>query len=726
MKGVLFALLTFSLLAAAATGFLYLDEKVVLGVVTDEQSGLPLAGTLVTIGETVQVSDAGGRFRFQGLKGTLPVSIQAEGYLEAKGEIEVRGLFKKFPLEVVLRPNLLIGTVRDEETGEPIPEARISTGQQVVGSDGGGRFVILRLAKGTSISIVALGYEPGEVVFRGGEEIQEVFLQPRITAVEVRDEKGVPIIEAVVSAGEEVAEGSPEGVFLLRRLQEGAQISVLAEGYYGVEVTYEGLSPLEVVLERSRVTVEVYDLYTGQPLPGALLSWGDDSFSTDAQGQSQIDGVKAGERFQLAAEGYEGGEVAYGGEAVLEVALRPNTLQGVVRDERTGAPIPEADIQVGERLFHTDAQGNYYITDLPAQAILTFSAPGFKEFQVILPRSTTLDVALEPVKPVEDTSEAKGIYIAFGLLAYQDKVEALLDMVARTELNAIVVDVKADSGRLAYHSEDPLALEIGAEQKGWMDIQELLRLCQEQDIYTIARLVVFKDSVLARARQDWAVKRPDETPFADGRGSLWVDPFREEVWEYNIAIAREVAALGFDELQFDYIRFPTNGETGSLVYSQPSTAESRYGTLQGFMARMDEALEPLGVLTSADIFGLTAWLDHEANIGQMIENVAPYVDYLSPMLYPSTFTPGLLNWGPDKKPTEYPYEVVYESLVKIQGRTDKPLRPWLQHYSDYQYHLPFGLEEYQAQKQATYDAGVYGWLFWNANGIYEEALFESD
>jgi hypothetical protein len=469
--------------------------------------------------------------------------------------------------------------------------------------------------------------------------------------------------------------------------------------------------------------VEVYDLYTGQPLPGVLLSWVNDSFVTDAQGQSQIEGVRTGDRFQLQADGYEGGEVIYGGEGILEVALRPHTLQGVVRDGGRGSPIPDVVVQVGERVFHTDANGSYYLTDLPAQAVLTFRARGFKDLQVAVPHSTTLDVVLQPL---EATFEAKGIYIAFGLLASEEKVRSLIDMVARTELNAIVVDIKGDSGRLAYHSQNSLVLEMGAEQKGLMEAQELLRLCRERGIYTIARLVVFKDSVLARGRPDFAIKRPDGTLFADGKGSLWVDPFREEVWEYNIAIAREVAALGFDELQFDYIRFPTDGETGSLIYSQPSTAESRYGAIQDFMARLEGALEPYGVFTSADIFGLTAWVDHEANIGQMVENVAPYVDYLSPMLYPSTFTPGLLHWGADKRPSEYPYEVVYESLMRMRDRTEKPLRPWLQHFADYKYHLPFGLEEYRAQMEAAYDAGAEGWLFWNASGIYEEALSQND
>ncbi|MGB5932101.1 MAG: putative glycoside hydrolase, partial [Anaerolineae bacterium] len=700
MKGIVYTLLTLSLLVAVMAWLLYLDEKVVLGIVADELTGLPLAGAVVTIGETVQATDDQGRFRFQGLRGNLAVSVQAEGYLETRGRIEVGGLFaKEFPLEVILSPNLLIGTVRDGESGQPVPGAKISTGRQITWSDAQGSFTFRRLKIGATISILAPGYEPGEAVFQG-EEAQEIPLQPRITAVEVKDERGFPIAEAVVWAGEGVAERGQEGVFFLRRLKDGAQISVLAEGYYGAEVIYEGHSPLEVVLQRSRVVVAVYDLYTGQPLPGVLLSWVNDSFVTDAQGQSQIEGVKAGDRFQLQVDGYEGGEVIYGGEGILEVALRPHTLQGVVRDGGTGISIPDVIVQVGERVFHTDANGSYYLTDLPAQAVLAFSARGFKDLQVAVPHSTTLDVVLQPL---EATFEAKGIYITFGLLASEEKVWALIDMVARTELNAIVVDIKGDSGRLAYHSQNSLALEIGAEQKGLMEAQELLRLCRERGIYTIARLVVFKDSVLARGRPDLAIKRPDGTLFADSKGSSWVDPFREEIWGYNIAIAREVAALGFDELQFDYIRFPTDGETGSLIYSQASTAESRYGAIQEFMAQLEGALEPFHVFTSADIFGLTAWLDHEAKIGQMVENVAPYVDYLSPMLYPSTFTPGLLHWGADKRPSEYPYEVVYESLIRIRDRTDKPLRPWLQHFADYQYHLPFGLEEYRAQMEAAYD-----------------------
>jgi hypothetical protein len=183
-----------------------------------------------------------------------------------------------------------------------------------------------------------------------------------------------------------------------------------------------------------------------------------------------------------------------------------------------------------------------------------------------------------------------------------------------------------------------------------------------------------------------------------------------------------VAALGFDELQFDYIRFPSDGEVESLLYSQPSTEESRYRAIEGFMARLQAELDPL-VFTSADVFGLTPWVDHEAGIGQMIENVAPYVDYLSPMLYPSLYTEGVLRFEiPD--PAHHPYEVVYRSLLLAAERTETKIRPWLQHYS--LHGVQYGLEEYRAQKQAAYDAGAAGWLFWNASGIYEEELFQGE
>ncbi len=148
------------------TWLLYLDEKVVLGVVADELSGLPLAGALVTVGESVQATDDQGRFRFEGLRGDLAVSVQAEGYLETRGRIEVGGLFaEEVPLEVILRPNLLIGTVLDSETGEPVPGAKVSTGGQIAGSDSQGSFTFRRLKIGATISIVAPGYEPGEAVF---------------------------------------------------------------------------------------------------------------------------------------------------------------------------------------------------------------------------------------------------------------------------------------------------------------------------------------------------------------------------------------------------------------------------------------------------------------------------------------------------------------------------------------------------------------------------------
>lgn len=715
--GLVVALLLFALL-----GGLYLDaqERAILGVVRDEQTGQPISGAEVVMGEKRQATDGEGRFRFLASRGKYTLSVRAEGYLAAQGHVAVEGLFtREFPVEVILRPHALTILVRDGETGQPLPGATVSVGERSVKSGEGGEALFQRLKEGTPIMVVAPGYEPCRGQFQSEETI-EISLLPKVTVVKVRDIEG-NLVEASVSAGEQRAERDGQGGYTLRRLKEGERISITADGFRPAQAVYDGQSPLEVVLEWSEVAVSVRDRYTGLPIEGARLSHGSIVILTDREGRGLFPGLTVGASLQVTAEGYEGVEVPYQGSD-LEITLRPNTLRGVVRDGKSGEPIPGARIYLGGREGHSDQEGSYQLKDVPEGATLTFMAPGYKKVVVVAPPSTSFDPYLEPVE-AKVPFEAKGIYITFGLLSDEEKVRALLDLVDRTELNAIVVDVKEDAGRLAYSSQNPLALEIGAQQEG-IDIGEVLQLCQERDIYTIARLVIFKDSTLASSKEEWAVKRSDGSLFADNRGSFWVDPFREEVIEYNIAIAQEVAALGFDELQFDYIRFPTDGETEALVYSQSSTAESRYEAIRAFMERLAGALEPLGVFTSADLFGLTAWLDYEADIGQMVENVAPYVDYLSPMLYPSTFTPGLLHWEADKKPTEYPYEVVYESLVRMLERTDKPLRPWLQHFADYKYHLPFGLEHYQAQEKAAYDAGAQGWLFWNAQGVYEEALFQ--
>jgi hypothetical protein len=213
------------------------------------------------------------------------------------------------------------------------------------------------------------------------------------------------------------------------------------------------------------------------------------------------------------------------------------------------------------------------------------------------------------------------------------------------------------------------------------------------------------------------VRYADGTVWTDGEGLGWGNPFREEVWNYNIAIAQEVAALGFDEVQFDYLRFPSDGDIGAIVYAEVNSSETRTAAIHEFTRRVTEALRPYGVFTSADVFGLTVWVDPESDmsIGQRVIDVAHHVDYLCPMVYPSTFVSGNLGYA---DPSAHPYEIIYRSQEAAKERVPAStrVRPWLQAYW-------YTLDQMQTQKQAAEDANASGWTFWNAGAVYEEALF---
>jgi hypothetical protein len=217
------------------------------------------------------------------------------------------------------------------------------------------------------------------------------------------------------------------------------------------------------------------------------------------------------------------------------------------------------------------------------------------------------------------------------------------------------------------------------------------------------------------------VRTADEKLWRDSGGAAWGDPFRKEVQDYNIAVAKEVAALGFDELQFDYLRFPSDGAVDEARYTQDSTLETRTSTIREFCARLRSALEPYAVPMSADLFGNTGWVSPEADmgIGQRVVDIAPYMDYLSPMLYPSTFGSGSLGY---EQPLLYPYEVVYRSCVEFGKRAEIPIRPWLQHYSSNG--VAYTVKEIRLQKEAAADAQTTGWMFWHSGAKYNGQSFE--
>jgi hypothetical protein len=199
----------------------------------------------------------------------------------------------------------------------------------------------------------------------------------------------------------------------------------------------------------------------------------------------------------------------------------------------------------------------------------------------------------------------------------------------------------------------------------------------------------------------------------------WIDPTREESWEYSIAVTKEAIRLGFDEVQYDYLRFPSDSSSlavvRALVYSVESTIESRTAAIQGFVKAAKAAVDPTHAFLSADLFGYALVIapDHDMRIGQRLKDLAPHVDYVCPMIYPSTFESGNLGLA---SPSDEPYQVIARSMALAHERTDTPVRPWLQGYW-------YEREDFADQRRAVEEVSELGWCFWNARGTYDEEFF---
>ena len=307
----------------------------------------------------------------------------------------------------------------------------------------------------------------------------------------------------------------------------------------------------------------------------------------------------------------------------------------------------------------TDADGRFAL-DAPANAAaLVVKVPGYEMRRV--PVDDEVRVTLKP-------KSIRAAYLTYYGIAEASIRNRVLELVDRTELNAVVIDVKGDRGLIPYRTEVPAALEAGALGPVIIkDFDGMLRSFRERGIYTIARVVAFKDTVLAHHRPDLAViDTRTGKPWIDNEKLAWVDPFREEVWDYLIAIAREAAAKGFDEVQFDYVRFPTDGRLSAAVYSQPNSSATRLPAIAGFLAKARRELGPTGVFLAADVFGYTAFNANDTDIGQRVEELAPHLDYICPMVYPSGYHLGIPGY---RNPVRNPYEVVRESVRLIRQRS---------------------------------------------------------
>lgn len=322
-----------------------------------------------------------------------------------------------------------------------------------------------------------------------------------------------------------------------------------------------------------------------------------------------------------------------------------------------------------------------------------------------------------------EVEKIHGIYLPPNSPYLRD-VDTLIERLESTRVNAVVIDVKGDNGRLLYDSRLPLAHEIGAVRPLLSDMERVVERLQEAGIFVIARLVVFKDNILASERPEWAIQLPNERVWRDRKGTGWVNPYHPKAWEYILDVALEVAEMGFREIQFDYVRFPTDGNVSLARYPVGSgDFSSESAAIAGFLRRAKNRLGPAGVYVSADVFGLVPSVKGDMGIGQQWEEIVQEVDFVCPMAYPSHYGPGVYGLvDPDSSPYETVFSTVRDGVNRMELLPPPvaKIRPWVQ---DFSMRARYGPQEVKDQIRAVEEHGSSQWLLWNPSGVYTwEAL----
>jgi hypothetical protein len=314
-------------------------------------------------------------------------------------------------------------------------------------------------------------------------------------------------------------------------------------------------------------------------------------------------------------------------------------------------------------------------------------------------------------------TEMRGVHITMALASLKGKFDEYLSL-TREGLNTIELDVKDENGEVGFRVQVPLAREIGSART-YYNAKRMVEKARASGVYLVGRLVVFEDPFLANRRPNLAIRTAGGGIWVTSAGLAWANPYDKRVWKYNVDIAVEAAKVGFDEIQFDYIRFPTDGNIDTAVY-RGERSEKRHVTIARFLEYARSRLEPLGVRMSADVFGLSA--TRNMGIGQNPRRLARYLDAIYPMVYPSHFGPGELGVA---DPNAQPGRTVALSLRDFASDLtglDTRLVPWLQ---DFSLGREYSADDVRMQILAARDASADGYLLWNPSGIYTRGMLSA-
>jgi hypothetical protein len=548
-----------------------------------------------------------------------------------------------------------------------------------------------------------------------------------------------PIAGAEVTAGGILTATNNDGMFFYDDVPLNSELTVSAGGYHSFSAETGVISKLDVKLRPNTISGRVTDASTSRPLAGVLVklvlpaapvtNTAPITPSTEVTGTVQPPATPSTSTLLygkvLAAP-------VRAMTAYTEIAEPTNTA--VITDTGptktpappTATPTPKPIPPTGEGFVavYTDEDGNYFFKDVPDGASLTLKMPGYKLTKEPLGETARKDIALEEFR-------VEAAYITANWASSPDLMEDTLAWIKDSRINAIVLNVQNDASEWVFDTKNPDALAAENTDIFMPDMADFVQQLKDQGLYVIARVVTFQQKTMAEARPDWAVKS-DITgePWKGGYAGQqkWLDASNPGAQDHLVAMTKEVLDLGFDEIQYDYVRFPSDpapGE-GEQVYSTGTLTDTgKVAALKVFLKKAHDVIEPTDAFMSIDVFGYTLWPDRDGApilgiIGQVIPELINETDYISPMIYPSHFSPGEQDCP---KPAVCAYELIHKSgeyAEKLFAGHKTKYRPWLQAFDwpGADYTSP-GSQKIPDQIRAARETNAWGWMWWDPANEYE-------
>jgi hypothetical protein len=511
--------------------------------------------------------------------------------------------------------------------------------------------------------------------------------------------------------------------------------------------------------------IKVFDASTGKTLPGALVAAGQESKTTGDNGSVSLGMPSADTIVSVQREGYAPvyGTFAKGLAKSQSVSLRPlstgggdpgqsaqaastatapadpptaqpdqptaaastatasgsaastgaaGAVSGIVTDA-DGKTLEDATVRADTTVVHTAKNGSFSLDAAPASGKIVVSQSGYKDQTIDAGQNLTVKLERQIIKAA---------YLNGSLAGDDATVNRVIDLIDRTELNAVVIDIK--EGGVYYDTQVKFFKDAGVVDSTY-DPAAVIKKFHEHGIYVIARQVIFNDPLVAKTYPDLAVKDTSGGIWKGADGNPWVNPFQQGLWQPNIDLSLEAIGLGFDEVQYDYVRFPSDGDLSTADFGPNWSEDARVGAIHDFLKMAHHQIQPTGAKLSADVFGIVAVYPDDQGIGQRLVDLAPVVDYLCPMVYPSHFDPTSIDVGGE--PNDHPYETVSLALTTLAKRIpgmELKIRPWLQDFT-LSGMSAYGAQQVDDQIKAAEETGS-GWLLWNEDGQFTEDALKQD